>query len=102
MLGSTETGVKDLYYSGYMYHAFCEYHPEDGMGYVTFSNGAVTDNGTFTLNLQENANDRSHAQLRVFMNDGSQKLFNLDQMDEYKDRRVLCPITVIFLLKLYP
>ena len=77
--------MKTLSYDGYIFKAFCEYHA-DGTGWVTFSTKAVTDNATFTLNLESQYSYRRLAQVRIFLNDGSQKVLTLGQMLEYDSR----------------
>ena len=83
--GSTFSGVKTLSYNGYTFKAFCEYH-SDGTGWVTFSTKAVTDNATFTMNLESQYSSRKQAQVRIFLNDGSQKVVTLGQMSDYDSR----------------
>ena len=83
--GSASSGVKILSQNGYLFKVFCEYHA-DGTGWVTFSTKAVKDNATFTFDLESQYSSKRQAQVRIFLNDGTQKVATLGQISEYNNR----------------
>ena len=72
-------------YDGHEFKAFCIYN-DDGTGWFFPSKEAVTDNGTFTLNLEDQYDYRDVAKVRVFFEDGSQKDSTLEQLSTHTSR----------------
>ena len=83
--GSTKTGIKKLKHDGYKFKAFCIYN-EDGTGWFYPSKQAVTDNNTFTLNLDDQYDSRDVARVRIFFEDGSQKDSTMEQLSTHTSR----------------
>ena len=86
-MGQTDTGVKLLEKDGYTFKAFCVYNA-DGTGWFFPSRQAVTDNSTFTLNLEDQYDSRDKAAVRVFFDDGTQKDSILEQLSTHPSRWV--------------
>ena len=84
MAGDNSTGVKTLQHNGYKFKAFCLYDASDGTGWFYPSTEAVTDNGTFILNLESQYTYRDQARIRIFLENGHQKDSTLEQLTTYK------------------
>ena len=85
--GSRVTGVKTLLYNGYQFKAFCMYDPQTRLGWFFPSTQAVTNNATFTLNLESQYTHRDQAKVRIFFQNGDQKDSVLEQLTMYQEDR---------------